>query len=345
MYAAHVANLPWPAVPQERQSTIMMLFEKYKIKRMPRLVILDNQGQVVNEDAISAVLQDPEAQNYPWSATISDLLDGVYITNDRKKVPWSKLRKSTAIGIFCGASWEPSTIKTLVLLRKAYRIINRAGQNFEIVFVSADHNLEGFASLFCDMPWLAIPFNDRTRIEAFRRLLKLGIPCLHMIEPNGRIITTEGETAVACDARGVDFPWYPKIGLKNLKDDPGALLHGPCLVVFLEEVPQKFKYERSLSNLAKQLAKRGVLEHISFFVATEITGMSEQLRNLIRFKSPPTELQAVIVDLSRDSGPAVFHHTASCVPEIKHPLSEFIEEYINAFANNDLEFQKLLPLG
>jgi len=125
----------------------------------------------------------------------------------------------------------------------------------------------------------------------------------------------------------------------------GALLHGPCLVVFLEEVPQKFKYERSLSNLAKQLAKRGVLEHISFFVATEITGMSEQLRNLIRFKSPPTELQAVIVDLSRDSGPAVFHHTASCVPEIKHPLSEFIEEYINAFANNDLEFQKLLPLG
>jgi len=59
----------------------------------------------------------------------------------------------------------------------------------EIVFLSADHDENGFISYFASMPWLAVAFDDDGREKIKERIKVTGIPCLVVLDwKTGKII-------------------------------------------------------------------------------------------------------------------------------------------------------------
>ena len=68
--------------------------------------------------------------------------------------------------------------------------------DFEIIWVSSDHDQESFQEYFQQMPWLAIPFDD-PRIHALSERFHVdGIPALYIVDPDGKVLNEEGREAI-----------------------------------------------------------------------------------------------------------------------------------------------------
>ena len=90
-----------------------------------------------------------------------------------------------------------------------------------IVFGSSDRDAESFASYFAEMPWLALPFEERDLKNKLSKKFKVdGIPSLVLLDQDGTTITKDGRSAVMQD----EFPWTPKtfadvIGTEFMRND------------------------------------------------------------------------------------------------------------------------------
>lgn len=60
--------MPWTAAERSVWTQASTVFE---VTGIPRLIILDASGQVVNADAGHQVAQDPTGQNFPWAGSKS----------------------------------------------------------------------------------------------------------------------------------------------------------------------------------------------------------------------------------------------------------------------------------
>ena len=56
-----------------------------------------------------------------------------------------------------------------------YNKVKENGSSFEIVFISSDPNEETFEEYFGEMPWLALPFNNREQKQKLSTKLKVRI--------------------------------------------------------------------------------------------------------------------------------------------------------------------------
>ncbi|XP_033107862.1 nucleoredoxin-like [Anneissia japonica] len=83
---------------------------------------------------------------------------------------------------------------------------------FEIVFVSSDRDEQAFDEYYKSMPWLALPFADRSRKNKLSSKFKVrGIPTLVFVDSvTGNSVITSGREKVMSDPEGVNFPWKPK---------------------------------------------------------------------------------------------------------------------------------------
>ena len=114
------------------------------------------------------------------------------------------------------------------MLTKIYQDLTAAGKNFEVVFVSSDREQGSFDEYFGTMPWTALPYVNRSaKAELSKTFSVTGIPCLVLIDENGRVITKKGVQAVMAGGQK-EFPWRPKT--------PQQLM-GPTLVTKSGEVP------------------------------------------------------------------------------------------------------------
>ncbi|KAL6351644.1 hypothetical protein AAG906_040998 [Vitis piasezkii] len=64
--------------------------------------------------------------------------------------------------------------------------------DFEIIFVSRDKGDQLFNEYFSKMPWLAIPFSDSDTRDHLKKLFKVGIPSLAMLDESGKVLSMEG---------------------------------------------------------------------------------------------------------------------------------------------------------
>lgn len=115
-------------------------------------------------------------------------------------------------------------------LVEAYKDITGAGKPLEIVFVSSDKDPESFAEYYGEMPWLALPFEDRDRKASLSKQYGVkGIPTLVFVDEHGALITKNGRAEIARDPKGADFPWTPKTALELFGDSfrgPGGATVG-----------------------------------------------------------------------------------------------------------------------
>jgi Thioredoxin-like len=62
-------------------------------------------------------------------------------------------------------------------------------KTIEIVFLSADHDENGFSGYYASMPWAAVPFDDDGRESLMGHIRVQGIPRLAVLDGRtGRII-------------------------------------------------------------------------------------------------------------------------------------------------------------
>ncbi|XP_068640795.1 probable nucleoredoxin 2 [Aristolochia californica] len=125
------------------------------------------------------------------------------------------------VGLYFSANWYPKCQQFTQVLASVYTHLNERGTPFEIVFVSADEDLEAFDSYRTTMPWLAIPFSNLDLKKNLNRTYDIeGIPSLIILQPGD-----EEDAWVRYD--GVDliyrygaraFP-FTKEKLKQLEDE------------------------------------------------------------------------------------------------------------------------------
>jgi nucleoredoxin len=74
-YEQYFTHMKWPALPPDQAmgQRGQMLFEKYKVKGIPSLVLLDDVGNVITLDARNKIPQDKAGIGFPWRNPLSTL--------------------------------------------------------------------------------------------------------------------------------------------------------------------------------------------------------------------------------------------------------------------------------
>jgi len=114
------------------------------------------------------------------------------------------------VGIYFSAHWCPPCRGFTPELAKFYNAFRATekGKNFEIVFVSSDRDASAFNEYFHEMPWLALPYAERSTKGTLSSKYKVeGIPTLVILDSAGKVVTTEGRGEIDDDPKGEHFPW------------------------------------------------------------------------------------------------------------------------------------------
>eukprot|EP01111_Echinosteliopsis_oligospora_P017955 TRINITY_DN7990_c0_g1_i5.p1 TRINITY_DN7990_c0_g1~~TRINITY_DN7990_c0_g1_i5.p1 ORF type:complete len:531 (-),score=188.37 TRINITY_DN7990_c0_g1_i5:28-1620(-) len=127
--------------------------------------------------------------------------------------------KGKIVGLYFSAHWCPPCKRFTPLFAEIYNKLKGDNKLFEVVFISSDRDEEAFKEYHGDMPWLAVPFSDRSTKEKLSELFEVqGIPTLVIVDENGETITTEGVEKVMED--GVDgYPFKPDLEKEAAKKE------------------------------------------------------------------------------------------------------------------------------
>ncbi|KAI9205742.1 thioredoxin-like-domain-containing protein [Polychytrium aggregatum] len=115
------------------------------------------------------------------------------------------------IGLYFSAHWCPPCKMFTPRLAEYYNSMVAKGTPFEIVFVSSDSDQKSFDEYFSQMPWLALPYENRDTKNALSRKYKVeGIPTLVILDEHGNSITKDARSKVMGDPEGLGFPYAPR---------------------------------------------------------------------------------------------------------------------------------------
>lgn len=98
------------------------------------------------------------------------------------------------IAIYFSAKWCGPCKQFTPKLVDFYNKVDK--NNFELLFISLDKNLNEFNMYFNEMPWLSIPF-DKNNSESLSEVFNIdGIPTLQLYDNYGNLISTYGKDIV-----------------------------------------------------------------------------------------------------------------------------------------------------
>ncbi|XP_077216083.1 putative nucleoredoxin 3 [Tasmannia lanceolata] len=215
-FIEHFKCMPWLAAPFDVDLR-RQLSNLYRVNHIPFFISLCSDGMSAGEDAIPMV-DDYGIEAFPFTGErraqlkiIDDIkrrggkLEDLLASRDRDyvvarvgtKVPISDLTGKT-IGLYFGGLWCPPCRAFTLQLTEAYNELKiTVNETFQVIFISMDRDEEEFYRNFSGMPWLAIPYRDRTRHELSRIFTIKGIPALVILGPDGKILTTNGRATIS----------------------------------------------------------------------------------------------------------------------------------------------------
>ena len=280
------------------------LSKKFKVSGIPTLVILDEDGSVLNKDGRSAV-GDPE--KFPWKPpTLAEALGDVFIDKSDKVVRLSDLTAAGKnIGLYFSAHWCGPCRHFTPELVKVYDKLKAEGKPFEIIFVSSDRDAAQFEEYYKEMPWLALPFNDRQRKNNLSQFFGIeGIPSFVMVGPDLKVLNPNARGIVGGDPAGADFPWRPKL-VTDVDEDCDGINDTLTLVVLMEESGDHWDEMTAALNAvagdirAEEDARNDDARGVLFMTVTETGGgIGAQLRKLCGLQRPSAAPEMVLLDLA-----------------------------------------------
>ena len=106
------------------------------------------------------------------------------------------LAKKSGICLYFSAHWCPPCRQFTPILADHYNRQYKK-KNLEIVFISSDRDEASFNEYHSIMPWLALPYGERAlKDELSRKFQVNGIPCLVVLDGEGKLVTVQGRDAV-----------------------------------------------------------------------------------------------------------------------------------------------------
>ncbi|KAJ9553530.1 hypothetical protein OSB04_017575 [Centaurea solstitialis] len=203
----HFKSMPWLVVPFN-VNLQKILGTLYKVNQIPSFIPLGIDTKMLAKDAVG-LIKDYGADAFPFTkkrqeelkaideakrqgGKLDELFNGIKNTFGVEVHPSELVGKT--IGLYFGAHWCPPCRDFTVQLVEAYsEIINDKNQEFEVVFISTDRDHKEFDLSLTKMPWLAVPFDDKSRHDLCRIFEVKWIPSLILLGPDGRTISTNGE--------------------------------------------------------------------------------------------------------------------------------------------------------
>ncbi|GIL48288.1 hypothetical protein Vafri_4938 [Volvox africanus] len=65
-FESYYDEMPWKAIPYSETTYRSALGRRFGVMGIPTLVMLSPEGHVVNTNARTAIIRDPEASRFPW---------------------------------------------------------------------------------------------------------------------------------------------------------------------------------------------------------------------------------------------------------------------------------------
>ncbi|KAJ4711095.1 Thioredoxin, nucleoredoxin [Melia azedarach] len=227
-FNGYFSKMPWLAIPFSDSETRDHLDELFKVMGIPHLVILDENGKVLTDGGVE-IVREYGVEGYPFtterigemkeqeerakreqslrSVLASQSRDYV-VSSDGKKVHVSELERKT-VGLYFSMSSYKSSADFTPKLVEVYEKLKEKGESFEIVLISLDDEEELFKQSLGSMPWLALPFKDKSCEKLARYFDLTTLPTLVIIGPDGK--TLSSNVAEAIEEHGVQaFPFTPE---------------------------------------------------------------------------------------------------------------------------------------
>ncbi|KAL8161099.1 hypothetical protein V2J09_012588 [Rumex salicifolius] len=215
-FREHFKSMPWLAVPFDTNLN-RWLSRRCSVDQIPSFVPLTMDGFSAEENAVD-LIEDYGLDAFPFTVKRREELKAVdnakrcgvkvemllahdqrdyLVSRDGRKISVSDLIGKT-IGLFFGAFWCPPARNFNLQLTDTYKILtNTKKLPFEVVFVSMDRDHDEFQCSLTTMPWLAIPYEDKTRHDLGRIFEVKKIPALVIIGPDGKTVNTNGRDLVS----------------------------------------------------------------------------------------------------------------------------------------------------
>lgn len=96
--------------------------------------------------------------------------------------------QSRFVLLYFSAHWCPPCRGFTPKLSMFYDAVNSSGSQVEIIYISRDKTPDQYNEYYSEMPWLALPYEDKTRIgELGARYEIQQIPALILIDREGNL--------------------------------------------------------------------------------------------------------------------------------------------------------------
>jgi len=208
--------MPWLALPFSDENTRQKLEQAFQVNSIPCLVVIDKEGKVVTTEGVK-IIGDYGVEAYPFSAGRLDQLraeeealraaqtvESLLVSGERdfviahggRKIPVSELVGKT-VALYFSAHWCPPCRSFTPKLIQVYTELKERGEVFEVVFISSDEHQDAFEDYYSSMPWLALPFGDKTKMDLTRHFRVEGIPTMIVLGPNGKTVTDDAISVVS----------------------------------------------------------------------------------------------------------------------------------------------------
>merc|ERR1711860_145438 len=151
----------------------------------------------------------------------------------------------------------------------------------EIIFVSSDRDQAAFDEYHGEMPWPALPFENRKAKDDLSKAFGVsGIPSFIVINPDGSVITTDGRSKVMGDPTGKDLPegWLPQ-PFNDINDDPSDLNEEQCVLALGGDAAMAAAIKAVAQEYYEKAGKDVSAMPMRFFSAPD-GSVTEQIRAL-----------------------------------------------------------------
>ncbi|KAL5723835.1 protein-disulfide reductase [Ranunculus cassubicifolius] len=245
-FKGYFSKMPWLALPLSDSESRGSLDELFSVNGIPHLVILNASGKILTDDGVSTISNygaeahpftperikelEEEEERAKKDQTLSSVLASssrnFLISNDGNQVPVSEL-EGKIVGLHFYSSFYGPCVAFTEQLVDVYNELNNDGENFKVVLISLDEDEEAYKESFEGMPWLAVPFKDRTLTKLVKYFEISGLPTLVILGPDGK--TLHPNVAELVEEFGADvYPFTPE-KLAELEEIKKAKLESQTL--------------------------------------------------------------------------------------------------------------------
>lgn len=213
-YREHTRHMPWLALPWRDRDRKDVLASMFKVRTLPKLVLLQRDGTVLTTEGMTRVQRDEVGRKFPWpddtyKAAVSDIFaKSKYVDPDKEiKKPaggvyeYEEIKDKIFFFYFASrAASDPLQLQETVRRYQALKASPRveARGQFEMIYVPLDETEEDFKAHHLLMPWLTIPFSHRLRrfllVDRFE-IDEGSKPRLVVVDTNGK--TLNGDALLA----------------------------------------------------------------------------------------------------------------------------------------------------